>query len=331
MGIRINEMPALQAQDDGFFEGLKLEVLDLHLETLGVSECDSLRSCIEQLMSDSEWAVDKGASLPFYIPRFDDEGDVRAYHAVPVWAGKHVDIPLYGDLNPEGVETLIKGRCRQLGRLDEGFLEFSPGFRVALLVHHITQMVVMDPFLAEAFVLGRYGEIPAEDSHYEECGIPSTELIRIESHIGTRDEWFRRDNALVKRHRSRARINGWTLRIRGSEPKEKYFIEAWQEMRQRLDNPYLGYPLDGRPAKSNEAAPSGRKRNRSGDPDVDVMVAWIEEKLEQDAFPMRGKFKDWQKAAGKIQKDLPGLGKTWTPEAMRKAYERRRRRKYQWR
>lgn len=327
MGDDMAAMPLLRAEDDGFLKALKIEVIDPHLETLDFEGCETFDECVERLLEGNADCVDRGSSLPLYLPWRDDEGVLRASSARPVWSGAHVGIPLYGDLCPDGVENLIMGSRRVVGRLSEEFLRFSPAFRVALIVHRITQVVLIDPLDAEAFVLGRYGELPLDDAHYEKVGVPSTELVRVEPNSGSRTEWvMRADGSLTGTLRSATRTNGWRVRVRGSQPKEVLMVEVWRRIREALDVPEeMEYTRDGKRFRVQRPAPSGRRRRRASDPGVDLLFRWCEGRIADGTFPMRGSHKDWGRAAALFGEDCPNLAGRWSSDAMRKAFERRRR------
>ena len=326
----IADMPALQAEDDGFLLQLKWTVLDKHLKTLGIDDCKTLDDCVEKIMRESDEMIDKGSQLPLYIPARGDDGIIFGSSAQPVWSGIHVGIPLYGHLCPEKVGSLITGNRIGARKLYEGFLAYSPAFRVALLVHHICQIVLIHPLAAEAFVLGRYSELPFEDEHFESYGVPSTELLSVSSNLGLQTEWAAFDpHSISGALGIESRINGWHVDVRGSQPKESLLQEAWQEIRGRLDEPKtLSYTIGGAKVKHPDSSPSGRSRKRTGNLEVDTMVNWVERKLKEGEFPMRGKFKDWKQAVVLLGCDYPYLADRWSSEAMRKAYERRRRRGY---
>lgn len=325
----ISEMPALEAEDQGFLLHLKYAVLDEHLESLGLSSCTTLNECIDSLFADSSNSEDVGAELPLYIPVKDDSGEIQGYKAKPVWAGAHIDIPLYGSLCSRDVEALIYGNNRSNTGCCEQFMSYNPAFRVALLVHHICQIVVINPLAAEAFVLNKYGELHFEDRGYSKTGVPSTELFSVEPNIGTRIEWSKSANSLVGTHKLNSRINGWRVYIRGSQPKQTLLKAAWQEIRSRLDLPIeTSILLKGEKLSRAAPADSGRTRKRTDSPEVDVMINWVKEMLETGNFPMRGQFKDWKQASLLFSKAYPTLAERWSSDAMRKAYERRKRRGY---
>ncbi len=330
MDTKMCDMPNLQAEDDGFLLQLKMSVIDKHIETLGIESYATIDECVRKILADSVSSTDVGGSLPLYIPWRDDDGIIQGSFARPVWAGEHIEVPLYGNIDPEGVERLIVGNRLGASSLYEGFMLYSPAFRVALLVHHICQIVLIHPMAAEAFVLGRYNELPFDDRHFEKFDVPSTELVRIESYSGLRTEWVAKDaHSLRGFHRVESRINGWNVRVRGSQPKESLMVEAWQDIRSKLDAPRdVPYTHDGVRMRSQDAAPSGRSRKRVGDHDVDLMFDWVSEGLKAGTFPMRGRMKDWKKAVTLIEANYPYLVGRWTPDSMRKAYERRIRRGY---
>lgn len=327
---KVSDMPALRAEDDGFLLQLKWSVLEKHIETLGIGDCETLDDCVGKILKDSQEATDKGSQLPLYIPFRDDDGIIQGCSAKPVWSGTHVDIPLYGNLRIAEVRELITGNRLGSSHLYEGFMAYSPAFRVALLVHHICQVVLMHPLAAEAFVLGHYGELPFEDKHFESFGAPSTDLLQVESNLGLRTEWMAKDpDSLSGKGLLAPRINGWRIRVRGSQPKESLLQEAWQCIRDQLDMPReVQYTAGGKKMVNPDPAPSGRSRKRVDSPEVDTMVGWIRERIDDGTFPMRGKFKDWKRAAALFAQDFPSLSDRWSSEAMRKAYERRRRRGY---
>ena len=328
MMTEMRDMPVLQAEDDGFLSQLKMRVLDDHLETLKLDGCITIDDCVSKLIEDSTGSIDQGASLPLYVPWRDDEGIIRGNTAEPVWAGTHVGIPLYGDLAQNEVESLITGNRIGASKLYEGFMAYSPAFRVALLVHHICQIVLIHPLAAEAFVLGRYGELPFDDPHFEESGIPATSLVSISQNDGLRTTWRANgSHSLVGAHAINSTIVGWTVRFRGSQPKEALMLEAWQEIRSRLDMPReVKYTSGGAKMRLHDPSPSGRRRKRVGDPAVDRVISWIEYMRVRSEFPMRGSMKDWKTAIALFDKENPDLAGRWTADSMRKAYERRRRR-----
>lgn len=329
MSIEIGDYPRLRAEDDGFLLSLKEMVVDMHLESLGIGDCENLEECIDKLIEDSANSVDVGGMLPIYIPWRDDERVVQGSTTVPVWAGKHVGIPLYGDIAKNKVEELITGNRIMAAKLFDGFMEYSPAFRIALLVHHICQNVLIHPLAAEAFVLGRYEELSLDDEHFRKTGLPSTDLIRVEPISGMRWERIATSSHSFEGVYGNGHINGWCVRIRGSRPKESVLLESWQAIRNRLNMPReTSYTKDGRPLHILEPGISGRSRKRAGNYYVDLMVEWIDEKLAESTFPMRGTRKDWKAAAVLMDTEQPLLAGRWTPETMRKTYERRRRRGY---
>ena len=330
MVTKMKDMPVLQAEDDGFLLQLKMAVIDKHLEMLDLNECNTIDECVSKLIKDSESATDKGGSLPLYIPWRDDDGVIQGSGVRPVWAGKHIDIPLYGNMEPNGVEALITGNRIGAAKLYDGFMAYSPAFRVALLVHHICQIVFIHPMAAEAFVLGRYNELPFDDPHFKEYGVPTTNLIDIESNGGLRTEWIATSqHSIAGALRAESRISSWTVRVRSSQPKEAWLLEAWQDIRNRLDMPReKNYTSGGAMMFSMGSMPSGRSRKRVSDQAVDRMINWIEGLIEASSFPMRGSMKDWKTAVAQFDSDNPDLAGRWTSDSMRKAFERRRRRGY---
>ena len=324
---RMSDMKSLQAEDDGFLMQLKMLVLEKHQQSLEIDGCSTIDECVSKILDDSAAKTGIGAALPFYLPWRDDDGYMRGSNTILAWAGSRIDVPLYGNIDPEGVQSLITGNRVGATQLFEGFMSYSPAFRVALLVHHICQIVLMHPMAAEAFVLGRYHELPFDDAHFKEYGVPSTDLISIEANTGLCTEWRALSPKSFKgSFRAEGRISGWNIRIRGSQPKEALMIDAWKEIRDRLDAPLvLPYTSNGKPMAHMEPAPAGRSRRRVSDPDVDRMIAWASQKLEEGTFPMRGGMKDWKSAVIMLGNDFPDLVSRWTGDSMRKAYERRRR------
>ncbi len=326
----MDDMPVLRAEDDGFLLQLRNRVLTRHLNTLDLEKCSTIDECVSKLLADSEASVDRGGSLPLYVPWRSDNGLIEGYTAVPVWAGEHVGIPLYGNIDPDGVESLITGNKIGAASLFSGFMAYSPAFRVALLVHHICQVVSIHPLAAEAFVLGRYEEMPFEDNHFREHGVPSTKLITVFPNEGLSTEWVaNQDHSLVGVLRTYPRIRSWTIHIRSSQPKQQWMIDAWREICDSIDSPReAGYTSGGAKVVSIDAMPSGRTRKRTDNPSVSRMIAWIDSRLKASNFPVRGKMKDWQAAIIMFEKDNPDLAGIWSADAMRKAFERRRRRGY---
>ena len=327
MTAHLSDMPALQAEDDGFLLQLKWTAIDPHLSELKLDKCKTIDDCVEKIIKESEDCIDRGSSLPLYIPFRDDEGVIQGYRVRPVWSGAHVGIPLYGDMCPDQVRALIVGGTMGGVKPSRSFMQFSPAFRVALLVHHICQIVLIHPLAAEAFVLGRYSELPFNDEHYEDFGVPSTQLIQVEPNSGLRMEWSARSkHQLSGTHEAEAHINGWRVLIRGSQPKEVLLKNAWQEIRDSLDKPRKApYTVNGKQVKAQGPGASGRLRKRSIDPDVELMYKWVKGLLATKKFPMRGSFKDWKKAVTIFAEEYPTLADRWSSNAMRKAYERCRR------
>ena len=88
----MDDMPVLRAEDDGFLLQLRNRVLTRHLNTLDLEKCSTIDECVSKLLADSEASVDRGGSLPLYVPWRSDNGLIEGYTAVPVWAGEHVGI-----------------------------------------------------------------------------------------------------------------------------------------------------------------------------------------------------------------------------------------------
>lgn len=314
---------ALQAEDDGFLIQLKEWVLISHLETLGLEECKTLGECVEKLIADSQTSTDNGASLPIYIPIYDDNGTLQAFDGRPVWAGKHIDVPLYGDLATGKVEELIKGKNSLFGSLADDFMEYSPAFRVALLVHHICQMVLLSPLVAEAFVLGRYEELDINDEHFTKFGVPTTELFQVSQNEGLRNVWScAQPGQFMSRHKIESPVIGWTVQLRGGKVKRDTILAAWNEIQDILNQPVeLNFTIGGKKMKHLEPDKSVKVRRRYGDPDVALMCDWVDETLSNGTFPMHGKQKSWKEAVAQFAKLNPRLATRWTAESMRKAYQ----------
>lgn len=314
--------PALQAEDDGFFMQLRDEILAPHLLTLNLEECETLRECLDKVMRDSEYATDKGVSLPLYLPEFGKDGVACAYDAKPVWSGEHIDIPLYGNLKPREVELLITGGKRVADKLDKKFLSYSPAFRVALLVHHICQVIIINPMAAEAYVLGRYEDLGLDDAHYKERGIPSTEYMQLNYSCGLNTEWAATSpTSYMGKHRQEPRVSGWTMRVRGAHPKRDDFYDAWHELINRLDGPIKTInTIDGKKLQSFRAG-APKKRKRAGDSDVELMCKFVDNLIENEKFPVRGNLKDWKAAKLLLAKRYPYLANRWSPDAMRRSYK----------
>lgn len=324
--------PLLRAQDNGFLMHVKNDIVLPNLSTLHLEDCKSIDSAIEKLKRDSEFAIDKGASLPFYELVRDDEGIPRGYRAFPVWADLHVDFPLYGDIDPERVETLISGNNIVPGSLGKMFLNFSPAFRVALIVHHIIQNVDIDPMLAEAFVLNRYEELEIEDGNFKEYGVPETKIFSVCSIGGSRNEWLAKNPTEYQNTRKiKPNIAGWEIRIRETVPKRETLIKVWQEIRNRIDaKEKLDYLIDGKQVEQEVPALNARKRHRSGNPDVLCMCDWVDSSIRNGSFPMSGSHKNWKRAAIEIGNIYPHLAGRWTPDSMRKCYQHRKTLESKW-
>lgn len=319
----ISAYPALQAEDDGFLLHVKDDFIAPHLPSLELFDDDSLLECIERLKKDNEAVAGVGASLPFYSPAYSDNGALCGYTYSVVWSGKRIDVPLYGDLCREQVEHLVEGnRIAPACPCDE-FMSYSPAFRVALIVHHISQMVLINPMAAEAFVMGRYGELRLDDPHYEEWGVPSTEFVSVDYSHGLTFEWRASSpGEYMCGHGVEQHINGWNLRVRGAMPKREVFVEAWKETRDMLDAPQeLDFTIGGKRMRHLAPAKGVGKRKRVGDPDVERMCRWVDMHLAKGTFPMRRTQKNWYEALVMLGEDCPDLAGRWKPDSMRKAYQ----------
>lgn len=324
---KIEDMPALQAEDDGFLFDVKMSMIDPNLATLDIADCGTIEECALKLLGDSSDAIDRGSTLPFYIPRPVEGDPIYLMDPKVVWSGRHIDIPLCEGSDPELIRELILGGIVAPARPCSEFMEYPPAFRVALICFYISQIVLMQPLRILAFVLGRYEELPFEDKHFKATGLPATELVMIGRNSGPRIEWKSLGNGqYAGAHRPHGRTNGWHIRIRGSEPKESVAVKAWQAIRKELDrDPIKPFTYQGKQYTVPEAAPSGRTRARAGNAQVTLMYEWAKELIEADAFPRRGSFLDWYKALELFKEQYPDLDVKWSPMTMRKAYERRKR------
>lgn len=323
----ISDYPAMQAEDDGFLRNLQMSVIEPHLETLDFSEGDDYLSRASFLIAGNEDSTDEGSSLPLYLPIRTDDGLIRLSKSKAVWSGAHVGFPLYGDLAKEEVEALVYGSTSYIPRrLSKELLELQPAFRVALIVHHIEQNVVIPPLAAEAFVLGVYGEVSAGDDHFKTCGIPSTQLFSAHTFSGMRAEWVM--DSPTQMHgcfRAEPRCNGWDVRFRGGAPKESLFRQAWRSVRDEVSGPHdLGFTLGGEALHTLESRPRCQTHTRSGSAKVDRMVQWVDSQLADGRFPMRGSRMDWKLGLARFELTCPQLAGRWSPDGMRRVYAHRK-------
>lgn len=319
----ISTYPNLQAEDDGFLIHIRDDIVLPHLPSLRMADSDSLLECTRKLLESNECAAGSGASLPFYEPVFDDEGSIRGTRAHAVWSGRRIDVPLYGDLCKNDVERLILGETITPASPCDEFMSYSPAFRVALLVHHICQMVLINPLAAQAFILGRYKDLGISDSHYEMWGVPATELICINQTHGLCSEWMASSpSQYMCSHGLEPHINGWNIRIRGAMPKREVFVDIWKETRSILAAPKeLSFTIDRKKMKHLDTGRNPKKRKRVGDPDVALMCKWVDSNLASGTFPMRGTRMNWQEAVAKFSSSHDTLADRWTADSMRKAYQ----------
>lgn len=319
----ISDYPHLQAEDDGFLMHMRDDIVLPHLPSLGLSDDDSLLECTKKLKKSNGCVAGAGASLPFYEPVFDDEGTIRGSKAHAVWSGKCIDVPLYGDLCKRDVERLILGGAITPASPCDGFMSYSPAFRVALLVHHICQMVLINPLAAQAFIMGRYKELGISDTHYEKWGIPATDLIHISPNHGLNCEWMAGSpSEYMCRHGLEPHINGWKICVRGAIPKRETLVGAWKETRNILEAPKeTDFTIGGKKMKRLDARRGPKKRKRVGNPDVELMCKWVDSNLASGKFPMRGTRMNWQEAVAKFSSTHDALADRWTADSMRKAYQ----------
>ena len=316
--------PALQAEDDGFLKHLKDFVIDLLQEPLGLDENDDFLSRVNRLLEVNADVVDKGASLPLYIPIKDDFGVIQMSKAVPVWSGNHIDFPLYPGTAKNRVENFIYGNPRRIGFLGKEFSEANPAFQVALVVHHIMDNVIIHALAAEAFVLGVYDEFPFEDAHYEKTGIPSTKLVWAHATSSLNRRWVLDSPAGYHGGYGKPEYNGWIIRIRGARPKEALLRDCWQDMRERFDgNEKPVYIVGGEEMTGLKYSSSNSVRRRVGRPEVDRMVQWVDTLAAANEFPMRGSRPDWVSAHARFEISVPALAGRWTADSMRRIYKRR--------
>lgn len=319
----MSDYPHLQAEDDGFLMHVRDDIILPHLPSLGLNSSDSLLACIEKLKQSNESVAGVGASLPFYIPAFDDKGQVAGMHATVVWSGVRIDVPLYGNLNRAEVERLILGKQITPAAPCEEFMSYSPAFRVALLVHHICQIVLINPLAAEAFALGRYESLGHSDAHYDKWHVPTTEFMHISYTSGLNTEWRASSpHGYACTHNLEPHINGWEVHIRGAMPKRETLVNAWLETREQLDAPKeASFTIAGKKMKRLGAKKGSGRRKRVGDPDVELMCRWVDSNLDQGSFPMRGTRKNWKEAVAKFGNTHQALADRWTADSMRKAYQ----------
>lgn len=321
----LNDYPLLQMEDDGFLLSLKTDFVSSREELFGVGNDLKFAEIIDQLIEGNSEAIDKGSQLPLYIPVFSDDGVMVGSKAVPVWSGVHIGFPLYPGLAKDAVEAFIYGNPRRIGFLGPEFMECNPAFRLAILVHFAIDNILIHELAIEAFLLGVYEEIPFEDGHYKETGLPETQLSSVVSSTGLRAKRMKMPDGGLCISYGIAKTDGWTVRIRGSKPKEKVLRDCWQELRER--NASAGksrFVIGDEEYTSAPSGPDGRKRKRSGSAAVDYMVAWIDALRAKDGLPMRGTRVDWVSIHRRFEIQNPNYVNCWSAETMRRTYSRRK-------
>ena len=321
----LRDYPSLQMEDDGFLLSLKMDFVDSRKELFGAEENSSFKEMVERLIEGNRAVLDKGSQLPLYVPVFSDDGEMVGSRAVPVWSGVHIDFPLYPGLSKDSVEMFLYGNPRRIGYLGPEFLECDPAFKLALLVHFAIDNIHIHELAIEAFLLGVYAEIPFEDKHFEETGLPETQLAMVASSTGLYAKRMRMpDGGLCISH-GIAKTDGWVVRVRGTKPKERVLRDCWQEMRARnasAEKPL--FTINGEEYAAAPTGPDGRKHERSGSAAVDYMVAWIDALQAKYGLPMHGTRVDWVGIHRRFENENPSYTCCWTADTMRRTYNRRK-------
>lgn len=321
----LNDYPSLQMEDDGFLLSLKIDFATSREELFGVKEGDTFLEIIKRLVEGNSTVVDKGSQLPLYVPVYSDDGEMVGSQSVPVWSGTHIDFPLYPGLAKDSVEMFLYGNPRKVGRLGPDFMECDPAFRLALLVHFAINNVLIHELAIEAFLLGAYGEIPFEDKHFEETGLPETQLATVASSTGLHAKRMRMPDGGLCISYGIAKTDGWVVRVRGTKPKERVLRDCWQEMRIRnasAEKPL--FTINGEEYAASPSGPDGRTRERSGSAVVDYMVAWIDALKAKRGLPMRGSRTNWMEIHRRFENENPDYIDFWTADTMRRTYNRRK-------
>lgn len=320
----LGEYPALRVEDEGFLSFLKYEVLAWVDNPFDLPGEMSFISAVEWLHKNNAGVVDKGSSLPLYIPFANDQGDIVGSRAVPVWSGVHIGFLLYPGHANDAVESFIYGNDRGAFRLGEEFMKADPAFRLALLVHYVRENVLITEIAAEAFLLDMYDQLPLVDSEYERTRIPKTELCLVNSHVGSATK--RRKTAEgYSISTGMPKVDRWDVSIRGSIPKERVLREVWQEIRQRADNRHATlFFSKGERYTYPDFGASGRVRSRSGSSIVDFMIEYVDGLFAAGNFPKKGTRGDWIRVHQMFGVDNPLLADHWTPDTMRRTYSRRK-------
>lgn len=328
MREEINDYPALQLEDDGFMLSLKMDFVSNRTALFGVTDKETFSESIERLVSGNTACTDKGSSLPIYIPVFSDDGAMVGSKAIPVWSGVHIDFPLYPGLSKDEVEAFLYGNPQSLNSLGKEFLACDPAFKLAILVHYTVDNVIIHELAVESFLLGSYDEMPFEDNHYMETGLPSTSLTSVRVSTGMSSRRLKTPDGGLCITVGKAKTDGWIVRVRGTKPKEIVLRDCWQEMRRK--NAEAGLPrfiIGGKEYATATLGQDGRVRERAGNADVDYMVAWVDSLIAADGtLPMRGSRVDWKKIHQDFEIENPNYTNCWTADTMRRTYNRRKQR-----
>ena len=323
----IEDYPALRMEDDGFLLSLKMDFADIREELFGTFDNLSFGECIEKLVRGNEGCRDKGSSLPVYIPVYSDDGGMVGSKAVPVWSGVHIDFPLYPGLAKDSVESFLYGSPRRIFQLGDDFLACDPAFKLALLVHFTLDNIIIHELAVESFLLGLYEEMPFADEHYLQTGLPSTSLASVRSSTGLSCKRSKTPDGGLCIAIGDAKTDGWSIRVRGTKPKEIVLRDCWQEIRRKNANANTPlFAIGGEEYATAKIGEDGRVRERSGSPDVDYMIAWVDSMAAKDGFPMRGSRVDWVGIHRSFERSNPDFTNFWTADTMRRTYNRRKKR-----
>lgn len=321
----MDDYPALRMEDDGFLLSMRIDFADRRDELFGAIGGLSFADIVEGLAVGNTAVTDVGSQLPLYIPVFSDDGVIVGSKAVPVWSGAHVGFPLYPGLANDSIESFLYGNPRRIGQLSPEFMRCDPAFRLALLVHFSLENVIIRELAAEAFLLGVYDELPFPDEHYRVTGLPSTELTRVQSSTGLRLKRSMPALGQLCIAHGEGRTDGWIVRVRGAQPKERVLRDCWQEMRSRNESAHRPlFTIGGKEYATPRTGPDGRSRKRSGSPAVDYMVAWIDALAAREGLPMRGTRTDWVDINRRFEVESPRYAGFWSADTMRRTYVRRK-------
>lgn len=322
----MDDYPALRMEDDGFLLSMRMDFADRREELFGATGELPFLDTIERLVEGNSAVTDVGSQLPLHIPVFSDDGMMVGSKAVPVWSGTHVGFPLYPGLANDSVESFLYGNPRRFGQLGPEFMSCDPAFRLALLVHFALENVIIHELAVEAFLLGTYDELPLPDEHYQATGLPSTELFWVQSSTGLR---LKRSMPAIGElciAHGVSRTDGWIVRVRGAQPKERVLRDCWQEIRSRNEVAHTPFfVIDGKEYATARLGLDGRSRKRSGSPAVDYMVAWVDALEAKEGLPMHGTRTDWVGINRRFEVDNPQYVGFWSADTMRRTYGRRKR------